>query len=205
MRAYVLAAMLLTAPAGCIQVQQDKPLEVNINVSGRLDLVIHDARDNVEQITGTKAQRVVNPEDIGLPVSAPPASGTRAEGLAEPRVALLASLTSPLATEEGLKQAMAGRNKAVRALLDAKVAGEAHTGMLAARGTLSDSQRQLLDAENADRTELYAAEAARKKSTAAEVGLAYYIARLGYAQNGDWYEKFNKATNAWEWKQWGQP
>jgi hypothetical protein len=204
MRAYAIVAMLLSIPTGCIQVQQAKPLEVNINFSGRLDLVIHDARDDVERITGAKAQRVVNPEDIGLPASAP-ASGTRAQGFAQPQVALLASLSQPLASEDSLKQGMAGRNKAVRGLLDAKVAGEAHSGLLAARGTLTAPQKQLLDAENADRSALYAAEASRKKTSAADVGLAYYIARLGYAQDGDWYEKFNKATNAWEWKQWGQP
>ena len=55
--------------AGCtthVIVEQPKPLDININFTGHLDLVIHDARENLEQITGEKPTNVVRPEDIGL-------------------------------------------------------------------------------------------------------------------------------------------
>ncbi len=196
----------LLLPAACISLQQSKPLEVNVNVSGKLELVIHDARDDVARITGEKAKQVVSPQDIGLDDPAttgqatPPTGSTQAPVWASTRVVLLDAVGS----EEGLKQAMAGRNKAVRALLDTKLAGEAHTGLLAARGTLSPAQQKLLSDENADRSALYTAEAKRKGVTEAEVSVAYYLARLGHAEPGDWYEKLNKASGQWEWKKWGQ-
>jgi len=73
---------------------------------------------------------------------------------------------------------------------------------LAARGVLTPEQQKLVDAENADRTALYAAEAKAKNSTPDEVALAYYLARLGYAKAGAWYEKRN-GGGAVEWSSGG--
>lgn len=192
-----------TAAFGCktehkIVVEQPKPLEVNINLSGRLELVIEDAREDVAKITGQKPRQTVRPEDIGLPAGTLPKPGAAA---APGRVIL--AVVVPLASEDQLKQAMAARNAQVRQLLDAKVAGEAHTGLLAARGQLSADQQQLMNAENSDRSALYAAEAKRRGVTAAEVALAYYMARLEHAKKGDWYEKYDQAAKAWVWRQWG--
>ena len=213
------AALLCGALPGCetrhhIIVEQPKPLEVNINLSGRLDLVIHDARQVVEQITGEKPQQTVRPEDIGLPAAAASsapgpgaAAGFPQDALAGPVVCLAdfgrAPAPAPVATEAELKKSLAQRHAHLRAILDAQVAGESHTGLVVVRGKVSAAQQATIDAENADRSALYALEAKRRNIGEAEVALGYYLPRLGHARKGDWYDKFNKAKNVWEWHQWG--
>ena len=210
------------AMAGCnphVVIEQPKPLEININFTGHLDLVIHDARQDLETITGEKPTRTVRPEDIGLPAEGSkaggaviPASGNiLAVGDAEFFVPVVLRRGEAVAEGErwvevaladDLKKSMAGRNAQIRAMWDSKVVGESHTGLLVAKGALSGEQQKLMEAENGDRTALYAAEAKQKSVTADEVAIGYYVARLGYAKDGAWYEK-KGASGAWEWKQWG--
>ncbi len=211
----MVGAVLLAAVMGCgpietrntVVIEQPKPLEVNVNLSGRLELVITDARKDLETITGEKAKREVKPEDIGLPPEGVPGAFmpvTMAEqttvyadvavGNARP--------TTVAATEDQLVGSMAARNAKVRELLTAKAAGEAHTGLLSARGNLSSDQKATMDAENGDRNQLYALRAAKNGTTVAAAALAYYLQRLGYAEKGDWVEKYNKGTKQWEWVQW---
>lgn len=208
----VAPVLVLGAVAGCnttheVVIKQDKPMDININLTGRLDLVIHDARQDLEDITGEKPARVVNPEDIGLPALPRQRTGLGAEAYGERPVAYLAAFGAgemrPVASEADIKANLAARDKEVRALWDAGAVGEAHTGLLVARGALTAEQQKLVAAENADRAALYAIQAAEKKSTVDEVALAYYLGRLGYAKAGNWYEKFNKQTNQWEWAKWG--
>lgn len=208
---------------GCstrVIVEQPKPLEININFTGHLNLVIHDARQNLEQITGEKPTNIVRPEDIGLPPA--PRSGTQgpadlsslAEADLEPPTFPILWSTRPhrapafyeiqQQSEQDLTRAMAARNARLQALWAEGIVGESHTGLLVAKGTLNDEQQQLLNAENRDRSALYALEADRKKVKPDEVALGYYVARLGYAKKGAWYEVRNAATSQWEWKRWGQ-
>ncbi len=66
----VTAAMALAVFVGCVQTKSEvavKPVDINLNITGRLELVITDARQQEEQITGSKPKRTVRPEDIGLP------------------------------------------------------------------------------------------------------------------------------------------
>src|SRR6201985_987142 len=70
-----------------VVIEQPKPLEVNVNLSGRLELVITDARKDLETITGEKAKRTVSPEDMGLPATGA-TSGPGAAGMAEQAVVL---------------------------------------------------------------------------------------------------------------------
>ena len=209
-----LAALPIAATLSACNTHHEievKPIDININLSGRLDLVVHDARENVDQIAGEKAQRTVRPEDIGLPPSPATRPGAAAdfphEALPAPIVYLADFGRTPaparLASEADLTKSMADRYAQMRSLLDTKLAGESHTGLLAARGDLTAAQKTLFEAENSDRAALYSLEAARRKITEAEVALGYYLARLGHARQGDWYEKYNKSTSAWEWKQWG--
>jgi uncharacterized protein YdbL (DUF1318 family) len=221
---------LLASLAACtthVVVEQPKPLEININFTGHLNLVIQDARQNLEQITGEKPTNVVRPEDIGLPAVSRP--GARGAGLEEgkavaqgPADAVLAEPTFPILSrgrpglasgmptqfiaqsEADLTKAMAARNAKIQQLWSQGLVGESHTGLLVAKGSLSQEQQGLVDAENADRSALYAAEATRKNVKADEVALGYYVARLGYAKAGAWYEVRNPSTSQWEWKKWGQ-
>ena len=221
-RPLLLLLAVLTSVPGCttrVIVEQPKPLDININFTGHLDLVIHDARENLEQITGEKPTNVVRPEDIGLPPASGPGAQTSAiddfslasGGWEEATMPIMwrSQLAAPamayflIATEAELKQSMAARNAQIQALWYGKLVGESHSGLLAPKGTLTPEQQALVAAENADRTALYAAESQRRKITPDEVALGYLLARLGYAKSGVWYEKMN-AEKQWEWKQWGQ-
>jgi len=201
-------------------IQQPKPLEVNVNLSGKLELVITDARKDLETITGEEPKREVRPEDIGLPPDATtvPASGSpgASPGAAIPAgsqpVALLSSITGVAppttrfiaATEDQVIAALKARHAEIRKLLSAKLVGEAHTGLLVEKGTLSADQSKTMAAENADRSTLYELRAAKNHTTPAAAALAYYLQRLGYVEKGDWVEIFNKQSKQWEWTQWSK-
>src|SRR5438552_1136738 len=78
MRIALTVAVLVLPLAACnpnVTIKQDKPMVININFNGHLDLVIHDARQNMEDITGEKPRNAVRPEDIGLPPAAGGAGG----------------------------------------------------------------------------------------------------------------------------------
>jgi uncharacterized protein YdbL (DUF1318 family) len=212
------AAIALGAFGGCgpietrntVVIEQPKPLEVNVNLTGRLELVITDARQDLEQITGEKPKRQVRPEDIGLPADATTVPGS---SIAEPQpIALLSATSSDFGetvfiaahTEDQLVASMANRNGKIREMLSAKVVGEAHTGFLVEKGKLSEAQTATMADENADRAALYDLRAKKNKTTVAQAALAYYLQRLGYAEKGDWVETFNKQTRHWEWVQWSK-
>ena len=218
---FALATILLFTPlAACnphVTIDQTKPMEININFTGHLDLVIHDARQDMESITGEKPVNTVRPEDIGLAPaksssSTTPDSGTLADaGLDEPLLPVILRSGSnagqkpealyAVATVDDLKKSLAARNAQVRALWDSGAVGESHDGSVVARKTLTADQQKLVDAENADRKALYGAESEAKKEKLDDVVISYYLARLGYAKKGAWYEKKNTA-GAWEWVQW---
>jgi len=208
------ASVAAAAMVGCIRTKSDvevKPVDINLNISGRLELVITDARRQEEQITGAKPKRTVRPEDIGLPpVSAPKseATGPGAKLTIDdpaPQVVLMASAYAADAggdRQAQLIQQMAARHPQIEALLDSQLVGESHTGFVVPRASLSADQQTLVSAENADRTELYKLEAAKKNTTADQVAPGYYLARLEHVNKGTWVERYNKATGNWEWFQW---
>src|SRR2546429_9845210 len=71
----VVVSVASAAIVGCFRTKSElaiKPMDINLNISGRLELVITDARRQEEEITGAKPKRTVRPEDIGLPPGAAP-------------------------------------------------------------------------------------------------------------------------------------
>jgi uncharacterized protein YdbL (DUF1318 family) len=217
----IAAAAVLAPLAACnphITIDQTKPVEININVAARLDLVIHDARQDMEAITGEKPANTVRPEDIGLPAvkSSGSAIAPAPRYLVDNAVAeeplvpvLLRTGGGPearerlytAATTDEIKKSLAARDSQIRALWGSGAIGESHDGTVVARQTLTAEQQKLVTAENADRQALYAAEAAAKKQSVNDVVLGYYLARLGYAKKGAWYEKAN-SKGGWDWVQW---
>ena len=180
---------------GCVQTKSEvdvKPVDINLNITGRLEVVITDARRQEEAITGSKPKRTVRPEDIGLPPTPVPTSYNAPEGFV-----LVADSSS-----DQLIQQMAARHPQIEAMLNSHLVGESHTGLLVSKGALSSSQQSLVDAENADRMELYKSEAAKKSLSVDQVALGYYMARLEHVDKGTWVERFNKSTGSWEWFQW---
>src|SRR4051812_35627357 len=72
----LIALIAAAALSGCVQTKSEvdvKPVDINLNITGRLEVVITDARKAEEEITGSKPKRTVTPQDIGLP-AAPAAS-----------------------------------------------------------------------------------------------------------------------------------
>jgi uncharacterized protein YdbL (DUF1318 family) len=212
----VIALVTLAKMVGCVHTKSDvevKPVDINLNITGRLEVVITDARRQEEQITGAKPKRTVRPEDIGLPPVVGPKSeatgpGTKlmTEALAF-QVVLVASVYAADTSSDRqgqLIQQMAARHPQIKALLNSQVVGESHTGFLVPRASLSAGQQAVVNAENADRAELYKLEAAKKNAAVDVVTTGYYLARLEHVNKGTWVERFNKSTGNWEWFQWDQ-
>jgi uncharacterized protein YdbL (DUF1318 family) len=205
------AAIAVGLFAGCVQTKSEvdvKPVDINLNITGRLELVITDARRQEEQITGSKPKRIVTPEDIGLPAAPAPQSnatdmGTMLtdDGSASARLMLVADTATD---EQALIQRMAARHPQIASMLDSQSVGESHTGFLVPKSSLSPSQQALVDAENADRAELYKLEGVRKNTSVDQVALGYYMARLEHVNKGTWVERYNKSSGSWEWFQWNR-
>jgi uncharacterized protein YdbL (DUF1318 family) len=106
--------------------------------------------------------------------------------------------------EQALIQRMAARHPQIASMLDSQSVGEGHSGFLVPKSTLSPSQQALVDAENADRAQLYKLEAVRKNASVDQVALGYYMARLEQVNKGTWVERYNKSSASWEWFQWNR-
>jgi len=79
----VMASIAGALLVGCLQTKNEvevKPVDINLNITGRLELVITDARRQEEAITGSAPKRTVRPEDIGLPPAPTPASDATGSG-----------------------------------------------------------------------------------------------------------------------------
>jgi len=207
--ARIVAVITLVAGlSGCGPVQTKsevdvKPVDINLNITGRLEVVITDARKQEEQITGSAPKRTVRPEDIGLPASTPTSDAGRASMMASRNDENAARLVFVADDSEAqLIQQMAARHQQIAAMLNGQLVGESHTGFLVPKASLTPSQQSLVDAENADRTKLYQLEAAKKGTTVDQAALGYYLARLEHVNKGAWVERFNKSSGSWEWFQW---
>jgi len=202
----VAVITLAAGLSGCGPVQTKsevdvKPVDINLNITGRLEVVITDARKQEEQITGSAPKRTVRPEDIGLPASTPTSDAGRAAMMAaDNNAARLVFVADD--SEAQLIQQMATRHQQIAAMLNGQLVGESHTGFLVPKASLTPSQQSLVDAENADRTKLYQLEAAKKGTTVDQTALGYYLARLEHVNKGAWVERFNKSSSSWEWFQW---
>jgi len=201
-----LVASAVLSGCGPVQTKSEvdvKPVDINLNITGRLEVVITDARKQEEQITGSAPKRTVRPEDIGLPASTPTSDAGRSAMMAsdtDENSARLVWVADD--SEQPLIQQMAARHQQIAAMLNGQLVGESHTGFLVPKASLNPSQQSIVDAENADRTKLYQLEAAKKGTTVDQAALGYYLARLEHVNKGTWVERFNKSAGSWEWFQW---
>jgi uncharacterized protein YdbL (DUF1318 family) len=211
----VVASVVSTVLVGCLQTKSEvqvKPVEINLNITGRLELVITDARLQEEEIAGAKPKRTVRTEDIGLPAmpgsksEAAPSGPMRTDNVPVFPVRLVGLYAAAAYSDRQapLIQQRAARHSQIAVMLDQQLVGESHTGVLVPRASLSPSQQALVNAENADRTELYKVEAANKNTPVHEVALGYYLARLEHINKGTWAERYDKSTGRWEWFHWEQ-
>jgi uncharacterized protein YdbL (DUF1318 family) len=211
----VVASVASAALVGCLQTKSEvqvKPVDINLNITGRLELVITDARRQEEEVAGAKPKRTVRTEDIGLPpVPGPKSEATRSGPMLTDDAPVfpvgLVGLYAAAASSDRqaqLVQQRAARHPQIEVMLDRQLIGESHTGVLVPRASLPPSRQALVNAENADRAELYKLEAAEKNMTVDEVALGYYLARLEHINKGTWAERLDKSTGRWEWFQWEQ-
>jgi hypothetical protein len=175
----LLAVVALLASAvliGCIQTKSEvevKPVDINLNITGRLELVITDAWQQEEKIAGAKPKRTVRTEDIGSPPVLKPKSDVIPSGatLTDDGPVLpvrLASLYAAAASRDRQAQLVelrAARYPQIETMLDNQLVGESYTGALVPRASLSANYQALINVGNADRVELYKLEAAEKNTT----------------------------------------
>jgi uncharacterized protein len=113
---------------------------------------------------------------------------------------ILGTTLPPLGAQESaaeLRQRMEHRLPAVDEMKSQKIVGENNRGFLEVRGDASGEQRETVDAENRDRTAVYAMIAEQTEATPEQVGRARArrIAELSapgvllQAEDGSWYEK----------------
>ena len=150
----------------------------------------------------------MTPEDIGLPTAPAPQSNATGMGTMltddSPASAHMVLIADTSTDEQALIQRMAARHPRIASMLDSQSVGESHTGFLVPKSNLSPSQQALINAENADRAELYKLEGVKKNTSVDQVALGYYMARLEHVNKGTWTERYNKATGSWEWFQWNR-
>lgn len=91
-------------------------------------------------------------------------------------------------TAQTIQKNMKQRQGTINALLAKGVVGEANTGFLAVRGTLSEEEQKLVDAENQDRKTVYEAIAKQQKATAAQVGVRRARQIAQRAAKGTWLQ-----------------
>lgn len=108
--------------------------------------------------------------------------------------------TAPAAdapTARSIKQNMQKRQPELAALLRKGVLGEANDGYLAARGTLTEEEKKLADAENQDRKTVYSAIAKQQNTTVTLVGQRRAKQIAERAASGIWIQN---AAGEWSRK-----
>src|ERR1700674_801149 len=103
-------------------------VDINLNITGRLELVITDARRQEEGITGSKPKRIVTTEDIGLPPAPSPQSDATGTGTMPaddgPALARLVLVADTSDQQGQLIQRMAARHSQIASMLDGQSVGE---------------------------------------------------------------------------------
>lgn len=87
-----------------------------------------------------------------------------------------------------IRARMEQRISDVNAIKNKGVAGENNRGYLEARGAPASADQQVMQAENADRRQVYAAIAAETGSSTDEVGRQRAVQLAGLARPGQWVQ-----------------
>ncbi len=210
---YVAALAGLTGLGGCVRthsdvvISQPKPLEVNVNLNGKLTLVVQDASSDMDFIAGDAGH-----EKSGSPATAPAASGRAAtKSSVRPSLYLApggraARIIFVNATTRGpsadILQHLRADFPKNHKLLAAHLVGEAHTGYMQARATLTSAQRAFVAHDNRWRKRLYELRAAQTGQPMATIGLIYFKIRLKYVPVGAWVQHYDPTTGQWTWVHW---
>ena len=221
------ASLLLTVAAcsastGCLSthndvvIQQQKPLEVDVNLNGKLTLVVHEAHDDLSYITGqapSPAPAAATAPAIRASAGEPPSTLPSATGASQPSsfntlqsrrsmvlLDVFAADAGGLPDKSTVLQEMRANYPAVRKLKDAQLVGEAHSGYVVALKALSPTQQQTIQKQNLYRRELYQIVAGQTGQSVQAVSLIFFKQWLRFLRPGDWYQKQN-ASGQWVWTQ----
>lgn len=175
-RGLAVAAALSLSACATVTVKQEKPIEINV----RVDLYEH-------------AEQVVDDLITPLPKKEKPKSA--AEPAGGPQLVTAQSQGGAERSLEEIKNAIRGRAEGVRALKSAGAIGEKNDGYIAVVDASKGKKAAgVVAAENADRKDLYKADAAGQGKSLAEVERAYASVWRKKAQPGDWIEQDGKWT-----------
>ncbi len=210
---YVAALAGLAGLGGCLQthndvvISQPKPLEVNVNLNGKLTLVVQDASSDMDFIAGDTGH-----EKSSSPATAPVAPGKAATKTSvRPSIYLIPAgaavgiipvdATTTGGSADILEHLRADFPKNHK-LLAAHLVGEAHTGYMQARGTLTRAQQAFVAHDNRWRKRLYELRAAQTGQPIATIGLIYFKIRLKFVPVGAWVQQYDQTTGRWIWVHW---
>ena len=210
---YVAALAGLAGLGGCLQthndvvISQPKPLEVNVNLNGKLTLVVQDASSDMDFIAGDTGH-----EKSSSPATAPVAPGKASTKTSvRPSVFLIPAgaavrIISVDATTTGRSADILEHLRADfpknHKLLAAHLVGEAHTGYMQARATLTPAQQAFVAHDNRWRKRLYELRAAQTGQPIATIGLIYFKIRLKFVPVGAWVQHYDQTTGQWIWVHW---
>ena len=92
---------------------------------------------------------------------------------------------------KNLKRKISEHAPEVQELLDRGVIGEAATGYLVVRGTLTEKEKKTVEAANKDRKEVFTLLSRNSKQTPEDVGRAEAKWLFGVAKKGTWLRDAN--------------
>ena len=207
-------------------ISQPKPLQVDVNLNGKLTLVIQDARNDMQYIAGAPAAGAATaPTGAAAAPAAVPAKSPGTAPQAAPTTAPAPATTQPsslrmqkpinsviifaddippaqMTTKQQVLAELREDYPRLRVLLMKHLVGEAHTGYVEARGSLTAKQKKLINEDNAYRQRLYQIVGKSTGQPVATVGLIYFQVRLRYLPNGVWVQQLNNSTGQWVWIKW---
>ncbi len=207
------------ALGGCLQthndvvISQPKPLEVNVNLNGKLTLVVQDANSDMDFIAGDSNHDKNAPKPTGsktsvnttVPAKTPQTGTGRPSSYFIPTDAhasvIFADATATISQSDILQHLRADFAENHK-LLAAHLVGEAHTGYMAARGSMTSTQRAFMAHDNRWRKRLYELRATQTNQPLATIELIYYKIRLKFVPAGTWVQQYDKSTGQWVWVHW---
>jgi uncharacterized protein YdbL (DUF1318 family) len=210
---YVLSVLMVTCLGGCLQshndvvISQPKPLEVNVNLNGKLTLVVQDARNDMDFIAGGSSGSAdvtgVPEKSSAQPVKAPATTSGKPSSCLIPqyrqeRVIFTDVTISAADILRHLRADFAENHQ----LLAAHLVGEAHSGYMEARGDLTNAQQAFVAHDNRWRKRLYELRAAQTGQSMATIGLIYFKIRLKFVPRGAWVQQYEQSTGQWIWVHW---
>lgn len=195
---------------GCLRthndvvISQPKPLEVNVNLKGKLTLVIQDAHSDMDFIADqSKAPPVgeAHQAPATQPTSAPAPGAGFLQDPQSGEMPVIYADAPAISNRKIILEHLRADFHRCHQLLAAHLTGEAHTGFMVARAPLNASDAHFMKEDNHWRKALYELRAKQTGHSVAQIGHVYFAVRVKYAPNGSWVQSFDQSSDQWVWIQ----